>query len=125
MWNSTFFGKDRPSPIKRSPTPREDQKKQVVFKRAVVEKVSTAPHVLVCWGVLLMLMPWVVVQGTGASYYHNTYAHVWKKEPRNFCWRPPKKRARVAAGKRRRAKGPNPDTSDSGTDSNEQRHQRR
>ena len=42
-----LFGKDCPSPIKRSPTPREDQEKQVVFKRVVVEKVSTVPHVLV------------------------------------------------------------------------------
>ena len=61
-----LFGKDCPSPIKRSPTLREDQEKQVVFKRVVVEKVSTAPHVLVGGGVLRML--WVVVQGTGASY---------------------------------------------------------
>jgi len=41
-----LFGKDCPSPIKRSPTLREDQEKQVVFKRVVVEKVSTAPYVL-------------------------------------------------------------------------------
>ena len=61
-----LFGKDCPSPIKRSPTLREDQEKQVVFKRVVVEKVSTVPHVLVGGGVLQML--WVVVQGTGASY---------------------------------------------------------
>ena len=45
-----LFGKDCPSPIKRSPTLREDQEKQVVFKRVVVEKVSTVPHVLVGWG---------------------------------------------------------------------------
>ena len=63
-----LFGKDCPSPIKRSPTLREDQEKQVVFKRVVVGKVSAVPHVLVlvCGGYVLQML-WVVMQGTGAS----------------------------------------------------------
>jgi hypothetical protein len=51
-----LFGKDYPSPIKRSPALREDCGGKSKYRTARA-----------CgWGVLLML--WVVAQGTGASY---------------------------------------------------------